>query len=366
VVQNEAVYGAQLTSGVVYAQGLYCDSPNFTQTGCAVVNLTADVVRPVFNATTGVPLPDGPLPVILGIHGGSYSHGSSLNERDNVEYFVRRGWVGVSINYRLCNGGYGQSEAALKGQSEAALKGNLVCQRYGSFPTHEPFGNASCDSADVKNFGLNTDDGCPLSAPPKHGSFFGTLLSWTYPAMRDAKAAVRWLRANAAPLGLSSDHITAVGGSAGACSVVGLATTFEDDYKLELGTEEDPTLASTHLSESSRIATGLVKWGGDYVPVFAQLRDPENRSRLTVANSPLATYHGSADGVIGLAQEDVLKNAYAENGVVYEQHVLEGAGHGADDAPVVTPAGNQSQYDNMFEFVVRTQGLHVMGTETLV
>ena len=52
-----------------------------------------------------------------------------------------------------------------------------------------------------------------------------------YPAMRDAKAAVRWVRANAGHYNLNPEHITAIGGSAGACSVVGLATTFEDDYK---------------------------------------------------------------------------------------------------------------------------------------
>lgn len=45
--------------------------------------------------------------------------------------------------------------------------------------------------------------------------------------MRDAKAAVRWIRANSAELGVDAAYITAIGGSAGACSVVGLATTLE-------------------------------------------------------------------------------------------------------------------------------------------
>ena len=47
----------------------------------------------------------------------------------------------------------------------------------------------------------------------------------------------------------------------GACSVVGLATVFEDDYKSELDTSVDPTLESTHLDQSSAIATGIVQWG---------------------------------------------------------------------------------------------------------
>ena len=127
-----------------------------------------------------------------------------------------------------------------------------------------------------------------------------------YPAMRDAKAAVRWVRANAEQYNAAPEYITAIGGSAGACSVVGLATTTESDYKEELTSAEDPTLASTNLEERSSIATGLVQWGGEYVPLFTRLRDPQNRSRYTSANAPLSTYHGSTDGVISIAEEDGL------------------------------------------------------------
>jgi hypothetical protein len=55
---------------------------------------------------------------------------------------------------------------------------------------------------------------------------------------------------------------------------------------------------STHLHESSAIATGLVQWGGDYIPIYTQLRDPARKSRYSKTNAPLATYHGSEDGVI--------------------------------------------------------------------
>ena len=86
--------------------------------------------------------------------------------------------------------------------------------------------------------------------------------------------------------------------------MVGLATTFEDDYKSELTVAEDPTLPSTNLEQKSSIATGLVQWGGEYVPLYTQLRDPQNRTRYTAANAPLSTYHGSTDGVISIAEED--------------------------------------------------------------
>ena len=58
----------------------------------------------------------------------------------------------------------------------------------------------------------------------------------------------------------------------------------------ELSAAEDPTLATTNLEQSSSIATGLVQWGGEYVPLYTELRDPAHRSRYTKANAPLSTY----------------------------------------------------------------------------
>ena len=37
-VYDDAVFGVNMTKGVVYAQGLYCTGANFSQTGCTVVN----------------------------------------------------------------------------------------------------------------------------------------------------------------------------------------------------------------------------------------------------------------------------------------------------------------------------------------
>ena len=239
-------------------------------------------------------------------------------------------------------------------------KGTLICGGYGSFPAYPPFGNQSCSH--VKTFGLGTSDGCPLSSPPKNGSFFGALHAWSYPAVRDAKAAIRWIRAHANELGANTEYITAVGGSAGACSVVGLASTFEADYKHELTTAQDPTLASTNLNQSSAIATGLVQWGAEYIPAYAAIRDPAKRSRYTKNSAPLATYHGSKDGVISPNEELHMMAAYHTLGVPYEQHILEGAGHDATSARVTLPDGNsQSQLENMLAFLIKVQRLDAIG-----
>ena len=55
----------------------------------------------------------------------------------------------------------------------------------------------------------------------------------------------------------------------------------------------NPGLSSTHLGESSGIATGLVQWGGEYVPLFSRIRDPANQTRYTKANAPLRCTFGS-------------------------------------------------------------------------
>lgn len=62
----------------------------------------------------------------------------------------------------------------------------------------------------------------------------------------------------------------------------------------ELTVAEDPTLSTTNLEQSSSIATGLVQWGGEYVPLYTTLRDPAHRTRYTRANAPLSTCEWAA------------------------------------------------------------------------
>ena len=80
-IYKEAVFASNLTKdAAVYASGLYCRGANFSQTDCQVVELKLDIIRPAFNASTNVSLPNAYMPVIVGIHGGSYSHGSSSEQ----------------------------------------------------------------------------------------------------------------------------------------------------------------------------------------------------------------------------------------------------------------------------------------------
>ena len=116
------------------------------------MNLTVDIIRPAYNSTTGVALPTGPMPVLLGVHGGSYTHGDSSEQVPNVEYFVQRGWVGFSINYRLCHQGPMLPPGATTSPATLSSSdgGNLVCGGYGSFPAVAPFGNVRKPTLRVK------------------------------------------------------------------------------------------------------------------------------------------------------------------------------------------------------------------------
>ena len=71
---------------------------------------------------------------------------------------------------------------------------------------------------------------------------------YDYPAVRDTKAAVRWLRANADTYGVDASKIAMFGDSAGACSADGVAMVREEDYKGELTAVQDPTLVSKMMN----------------------------------------------------------------------------------------------------------------------
>ena len=80
-IYQKGAFASNLTrDAAVYASGLYCRGANFSQTDCQVVELKLDIMRPAFNKTTNISLPTGPMPVMLGIHGGSYSHGGSSEQ----------------------------------------------------------------------------------------------------------------------------------------------------------------------------------------------------------------------------------------------------------------------------------------------
>ena len=133
--------------------------------------LTLDVYQPAGDSATDRPL-------YIWVHGGNFRVGSKAGIGPIRDY-VSRGWVGISINYRL----------------RPELPGNAAV-------------------------GALTD---PASLPP--------FIDATTDARHDAQAAVRWARKNATELGIDPDKIAMAGDSAGAIISLMVAFNHEDPGK---------------------------------------------------------------------------------------------------------------------------------------
>lgn len=150
------------------------------------------------------PLPDGPLPAVVIMHGGGFTGGSNHDERivAMAEHLAERGMAAFAITYRL-----------------------------GS-------------------------DNPP--APASWGVF--SLTASMHAAIVDAKTAVRHLRARADDYGIDPDRIAFVGESAGAVAGAAVAMTDADDYFADGKGFAHP--AGNYPEASPRVKAYVHLWGG--------------------------------------------------------------------------------------------------------
>ena len=99
-VYADAVYDLAPSEVVVYGQGLV----NATSSSPVAVDLTAHVWTPVARPG-GPPVLSTKRPVLMFVHGGAFS-GSIQQDKaavavPDIAYFVQRGFVGITLNYRL-------------------------------------------------------------------------------------------------------------------------------------------------------------------------------------------------------------------------------------------------------------------------
>jgi len=136
-----------------------------------------------------------------------------------------------------------------------------------------------------------------------------------FAAIRDTKAAVRWVRANAEKHGVSPDRIGLIGGSAGGyCAVI--ASITDDDLFASDG-PDDPTAADNHPEQSAHVQACVDLWGGagPYLDRIGP-RDP-----------PMLIIHGTEDQLVAFARATELRDKCAEVGLSCVFHPLEGSGH---------------------------------------
>jgi acetyl esterase/lipase len=183
-------------------------------------------------------------PALVWVHGGSFSGGDKTNivPVDVANTFAKLGYVVVSINYRLLGSG--------------------------------------C---------VANPSGCTVAA---------------IEAKRDAQAAVRWLRANAATYGIDSTRIGIGGESAGAITATLVGLLSED-----VGSSGNPGWPSTvggFVSVSGGVPTGSLASAGD---------------------APGLLFHGTADNVVPFSWSVDTANAMVAAGVPAWLQLQDGAGH---------------------------------------
>jgi pectinesterase len=148
-----------------------------------------------------------------------------------------------------------------------------------------------------------------------------------FPApVMDCKAAVRWVRANAAKHGIDPDRIGAIGGSAGAHLAAMLGTS-SGEARLE-GEGGNPGVSSrvqavvamatpadmSAFAERTKIEKGL-----------AALISPV--THVTKDSAPVLLMHGTMDRTVPMAQSELLLATYRKAGARAELVKVDGAPH---------------------------------------
>ncbi len=296
-LKNQAFYEVKEIKDIVYGKGLVSDS--WEDQEYHEKHLTLDLYEPVnFN---------GLKPAIIMVHGGGLITGSKEHGPivSMCQYFASRGWLAVSINYRL-NDDCGM----IPDQWEETVSSNPLFE------------------------GLDTARAI-------------------YPAARDTKAAVRWLYAHSDEYGIDTEYISLGGGSAGAYLSIALGGTEEVDYLAEISNDLDWTLETTYPDYPSRVHTILDFWGG---PGFANsIQVVYGKEVFGPDSPPILIVHGDEDKVVNYNNASRLVDIYETNGLDYELITLKGQGHSAWQAQV----DGQTLEEIAFRFVVESQKLRV-------
>jgi para-nitrobenzyl esterase len=299
-VYKLANFSVELTTDVKYGEGLSHAYWNTESSDSK--SLLLDIYEPNNEESLK--------PAVVFIHGGGFVGGdkSMAAAFDTLTYFAERGFIGISINYRLL-------------------------RDYGTLP----------DTL------LNAIDAIPNLSESSRDQ-----VKAMYPAIRDAKGAIRWVYQQADALGIDTDHVSVVGGSAGSIIGVALGVINPEDYTNELTTSEDPTLITVNLDRPAVVHTVINHWGSaGGVNLLEQL---DGVSRWDESDAPLSIVHGTVDTTVAFSNAQELRSIYSSTGAPFAYYPLEGFGHGAWSATV----GGKTLNELAFDFIVGSQGLSVI------
>jgi acetyl esterase/lipase len=159
-------------------------------------------------------------------------------------------------------------------------------------------------------------------------------------AVQDAKCAVRWMRANAEALHVDPERIAVIGQSAGAH--LALMAAYASDVP-ELASDCHPDVSDavqavvayyppTDLTRDKLETKGVVEdfIGVPYAerPDMYQLASP--RAHLDADDPPTLLFHGTIDGIVPVAQSDLLAADLERLGIPYLYDRQTGWDHAMD------------------------------------
>ena len=296
-VSYEAIYDVKIEKDLIYGYGIKHESFNFDNP--TVKSLELDVYNPENNFKNR--------PVLVLIHGGGFRTGSKNNNNyvNLSNFFASRGWVVFTINYRLAND-------------------------FGSVPIEW-----------INYVDLNSPD----SDKKQHKA--------VYPAIRDAKAALRWIVVNKNRFRIDTNYITVGGGSAGGVSSIAVGITDNMDYRDELSIEQDPTLETTNLNTNFKVKTILDFWGSKKAVDAINVIYSKNLYNMN--NPSLFIAHGTKDKVVSYREAEELSRIYTMTGASFVLYPLKGKGHGAWQYT----QNEKSLEDLSVKFIIEQQGLIV-------
>jgi acetyl esterase len=176
-------------------------------------------------------------------------------------------------------------------------------------------------------------------------------------ALEDAKCAIRWVRTNAAALGVDPDRIAVAGGSAGGhlASLVALTPGRYEGEGGHAGTSSEVQAAVLWYP-----ATDLVKMETppelvEFLDLYFHGDEAEASPlhHVSPACPPVLTITGSADPLTTVALIEEFHAALDAAGVANRLEVFEGRDHAFD----LYPADWQASYDLLEAFLVETLSL---------
>jgi len=320
VVKADSSYLVLKEEDVTYAEGF---GHNAISDSAFAISLKLDLYYPDNNSINR--------PVFMFIHGGGFKGGTKTKPEivEMANYYASRGWVFASIDYRTV-----EELGIIQGMTQEEL---LIY--YKGIAPQEWIKNA-LDNAE------SSDEVQQATA--------------MYLAQRDAKAALRWIVANASTYNINTDFITVGGASAGSITTIALGISNEEDFRDEMTVNDDPTLSTTNLDESYEVKCMVYFWGSNMkLDLFEAVYELDQHDRYDNSDPELFMAHGTAEDLVTPYEEALELQTIYDSLNIYNQLATitlpngNPAGHGAWNGVL----DGKSLFELSFDFLVERQNL---------